>query len=201
MKRLPMLLGAAVFAAVVLWSAQADPPGTAAAPPVQSGDCAPTRHGAVTVNYCPGHAAFYGGYTTDGWTATVYPDPGGLGVLLVTPDRSVDPADWHLSVNGQLFAPVNNQMRFEGLPLPADAAEPRMTYHFEVAACGPDETSLDCLADGRKRVFVPTGNLAADAYRWEDWPSAIRWSAHAREHTFLVFQGVPLALPSVLDAH
>ena len=151
------------------------------------------------MNYCQAHSRFYGGYTTHGWTATVFSEQSGLGVLQVNPDRPVDPADWHLSVNGQLFAPVNDRLRFEGLPLPADAAAPRMTYHFEGVACGPDETSRDCLNDGRKRVFVPTGNLAADAYRWEDWPSAIRWNAHAREHTFLVYRGVPLALPSVLD--
>ena len=191
-----MLLKLAVFATALLWATQV----ATAAAPAQSGDCEPMRSGEVVVNYCPGHAAFYGGYTTDGWTATVYPEPRGLGVLQVTPDRPVNRADWHLSINGQLFAPVDGAgLRFEGLPLPADAAEPRMTYHFEVVACGPDETSLDCRNDGRKRVFVPTGNLAADAYRWEDWPSAIRWSAHGREHTFLVYKDVPLALPSVLD--
>ena len=197
MYRFPLLLRVVVFATAVLCTTQA---ATAAAPTQNDVGCEPQRHGAVIVNYCTNHAARYGGYTTDGWTATVYPGPHSLGVLQVTPDRPVNPADWHLSVNGQMFAPVGGPgLRFEGLPLPADAAEPRRTYHFEVVACRQDETSRDCLDDGRKRVFVPTGKRASDAYRWEDWPGAIRWSAHAREHTFLVYQDVPLALPSVLD--
>ena len=138
----------------------------------------------MVVNYCQAHSRFYGGYTTHGWTATVFSEQSGLGVLQVNPDRPVDPADWHLSVNGQLFAPVNARLRFEGLPLPADAAAPRMTYTRDPAM---------------KKPPVPAG-FRSDEYRWEDWPSTIRWSAHAREHTFLVYRGVALALPSVLDS-
>ena len=41
--------------------------------------------------------------------------------------------------------------------------------------------------------------LFGHEYRWQEWPTAIRWSAYEREHTFLVYRGQPLALPSVLD--
>ena len=201
MTRLSMLLRAAVFTTAALAATQAGPTGSIAVGPSQSAAaCEPQMIGAVIVNYCPERAPFYGGYTTHRWQATVYPGQNGLGVLTVTPDGPVNPADWRLSVNGRLFAPERGPgLRFEGLPLPADAAELRRTYHFETVACRQEETSLDCLADGRKKVFVPTGKLAAYEYRWEDWPSAIRGSAYAREHIFLVYQDVPLALPSVLD--